>query len=79
MPEDQVVEAGRSGAVLGRIDLLVRAVHADAQHAHQHAAPAGDLVERGARRLAQVDRVGLSGNDRNGFHGVSFSAYWPLC
>ena len=40
------VVARRRGAVLGRVDLLVGAVHADPQHLDQHARPSGTSATR---------------------------------
>jgi hypothetical protein len=69
--ENQVLVARGWRAVLGGVDLPVRAVDADAQDAHEYAPAAGDVVDGGLRRLAQVDRIGLPGDDGDGFHGRS--------
>src|SRR5262249_25147608 len=65
--DEKVVAVGRR-TVLRGIDLLVRAVDADAQHPHQDAAASGDVIDRGLRQIRKMDAVPLSGNHRDGLH-----------
>src|SRR5207248_4897914 len=60
--------AGRGGAVLGRVDLLVGAVDADAQHLYADAAPVRDLVDGRPRDVLEVDRAGLPRMDGDRLH-----------
>ena len=43
--DDQKIVSRRRLAVLGGVDLFVRAIDADAQHAHQHAASIRDVAD----------------------------------
>src|SRR5262249_43602349 len=69
MPQHQKVVAGRSGAVLGFVDFAIGGVDADLQNADQHAAAARHVVDLGLRQIGQMDAVGLTGSNGNGFHG----------
>jgi hypothetical protein len=73
VPGDEVVVAGRCGAVLGGVDLLVRAVDAHAEHLDLHPAPVGDVVDVRLRDLPEVDRVGRSWMYGDGSHTASVS------
>ena len=65
---DQKIVAFRRRAILCRIDLFVSAIHAHAQHAHQHSAPIGDGIERGFIQRRQMRAVGLAGKNCHCFH-----------
>ena len=68
---DEEVVAGRRGPVLGRVDLLVGAVDADAKHLHLHAAAVRDLVDAGLRDLPEMNRVRASWMNGDGFHAAT--------
>src|SRR6185437_6960085 len=61
--EDQEVVPRRGVAVLGLVDFLVRGIDAHLEHAYQHAAAAGDVVELGFGQIGQVDAIGRAGTD----------------
>ena len=65
---DEEVVPGRRGAVLGRVDLLVGSVDADAKHLHLHAAAVRNVLDARLRDLAEVHRVGLPWMNGDGFH-----------
>ena len=65
---DQEVVSLGGRAVLGRVDLLVGPVDADAQHLDEHPAPARDVAHARLGELGEVHRVGTPGEHRDGFH-----------
>jgi len=58
MADDQIV-ASRSRAVLGRVNLLVCSIHADAQDFDQDPSAARDIFHLRLWDFAQMDRIRL--------------------
>jgi len=56
------------GPEAGLIAAVACAVHADAEHLHQHAAPVGHLGDRRLGELRQVHRVRRAGEDGDRLH-----------
>ena len=73
--DDQEVGARRGCTVLGGVDLLVRAVDADAEDANEHAPVLRDVLDRRLRNVFEMDRAGLAGRDRDRLHGAIVSPF----
>ena len=79
VPDDKVFAAGRSVAVESLVDLAISRIDADLQRLHQDRAALGNradmrvrlIVQLGLRDLSQMNTVGLSGKNGDGFHGVT--------
>ena len=76
VPDDKMFAAGGSVAVEGLVDLAISRIDADLQRLHQHRAAFGNradvrmrlIVQLGLWDVSQVDTVGLSGKNGDGFH-----------
>jgi len=66
-------------AVFSRVDLFVRAVNADAQHARQHAASVRDFAQLRHRQIGQMHAVWFSGKYRDCFHCDLLLDHSPHC
>src|SRR4051794_1996301 len=60
----------RRRAELGGVDLLVGAIHAAAQHSHEHATPSRDVLQARHGQFGQMQRIRLAWDDGDGLHAA---------
>src|SRR5215217_1441928 len=77
--DNQELVTHRSFAILGVVDFLVSPIQADAQHLHQNATPAEDVVHFWLRQVCQVDAVRFAWENGYRFHRELLSQwmYFP--
>jgi hypothetical protein len=68
MSEDEEIIPGRGLTVFGCVDLFVSAVHTDPEHLHEDPAAFGHLIDRWLGEFRKMDGIGLSRDNRHGFH-----------
>ena len=69
--DDKEVIAGRSLPIFCCVDFLIGSIDSDTQHLHQDPASVWNFMHRGFRQIGEMDRIRLSWDDCNGFHGCS--------